>query len=248
MIVVYVDTLDSEKTFGLIVDLRKIERLINLIPDFKTKINSIKPVEKQILTITTDIDRYVIVYLKDFQANSTVIYVIDCNFDLSSSAVIQEFKPFSDKLTNQIKQYQNEIKKNIKETQVVLTDADLDELPTNFEGIFCCNVDSVVIKKAKDLGVLCAIENVKPNEGRMTVIADECLVNKFNNRIVNIYCIIHWDNQIDKKDNGYMYIKLRDLVNNIDKIEHFEESLKPLIGDINRAILLEKIDKYKINE
>jgi hypothetical protein len=248
MIVVYVDTLDSEKTFGLVVDLRKIERLINLVPDLKTKINSITPIEKLSLTITAELDPYAIVYQKDFRYNSTIIYVMECNYDFTSSFIIREFKPFTDKQTNQIKQVQNEIKKNIKESRVFLTDADPDELPTNLEGIYSCNVERLVIKKAKELEVLYEIENVEPEEGRRSAIADECLVNKFNIRIVNMYCFIHRDHQPDKKDNGYMYIKWRDLINNFDKIEQFEETLKPLVGDIDRAILLGKIDKYKMNE
>jgi hypothetical protein len=246
MIVVYVDTLDAEKTFGLVVDSGKIERLIDQIQGFYTKINSIKPIEKQTLSVTTELDRYVIVYQKDFRYNSTIIYVIDCDYDFSTSFVVREFKPFSDKQTNQIKQIQDEIRQNIEETQVVLTDADPDELPTDLEGIYSCNVERVVIQKANELEVLYELDNAEHEESRKTVIADECIINKFNIRIVNLYCFIHWEQQTDKKDNGYRYIKLRDLTNNFDKIAHFEESLKPYIGDKERAILKEKIDTFQL--
>jgi hypothetical protein len=248
MIILNLDTLAPDGKFGFVDNSKKVERIIELIPNLKAKIDSIPIADKRVITIATDIDRYILVYQKDFQAATSIIYIIDCDLDLDSNSAIQEYNPFSEKLKNQIKQFQKEIRINISELSLIyLTDADIDELPTNFNGIYSCNIDSVVIKKAKELGIIYAIENVMSGEGRRTAIVDECVVDELDNKIVNIYCIIHWDNQIDKKDNGYMYIKWRDLMNNLDKMELFEKALKPLIGGIDKAILLEKIDKYRMN-
>ena len=68
-------------------------------------------------------------------------------------------------------------------------------------------------------------------------------INSDESIIINIYAIIHFGGE----NNGFAYIKLFDLKNNLDKIDDFQKAIEGTGGKFDRSFFMEKFTKDKLN-
>lgn len=111
---------------------------------------------------------------------------------------------------------------------------------------FACDIDSVVLDKAKKLGARIMLDSSDQTEGVRTVIADE-RIKVDGKEIINAYAFIHFMGDDVPEENGYAYFKIYDLQNNKHLIGDFLDTLKKIGGESDRAFFMKRFDLSQLN-
>lgn len=158
-------------------------------------------------------------------------------------------KIFSENVINGIKQIQSQYDKvyNNKLDTVELTFAEPFEkiLKPN---LFICDNDNLVLDKAKQLGVLPIIEKLKDADRIKVVLVDDKVI--FDGKtITNVYALLHFAGYSEerKNENGFAYLKLFDLLNNLDKIDDFQKAVEGAGGKFDRGFFMERFTNKRLN-
>lgn len=227
--------------------LDKIKHNISLIDPMKNNIDEQKRLRKKAFTTMTVLGRWIVVYQANIiNDDDTIMYFIDFRFNLAGHQSAEIFSPNT--LDNIIKlqtQYDNVFKE--KYNMVELSYAEPFETIVK-PNLFVCGDDKIVLAKAKSLGILPAIENLKPGDTVKVIIVDES-VKVDDDYITNVYAVIHFGgHSIERQhDNGFTYIKIYNLKNNFDKVNDFEAAIQNAGGRFDRSFFMERFDKVKLN-
>jgi len=242
-----IDYLSPDENIGITEQLDKIKHNINQVEVLKKNIAEQKKNNKNSVSFITVLGRWIIFFHSNLTDDkNTSMHFFEYSLD---TKILKKADIFSDKVLAGIEQTQ------LKYYEVFNDKLDTFELSfaEPFEkvlkpNLFLCDIDDLVLHKAKELGVLPMIEKLKKGDRVKVVLIDEKITID-NNIITNIYALIHFGGHSDeqKNENGFAYIKLFDLINNIDKIVDFQKAIEGTGGKFNRASFMERFTKDKLN-
>lgn len=242
-----IDFMNPQGSRGFTSRLDKIKKNLDLIEPLKSSIEQKKQSRKDAFSIMTVVGRWLVVYQANVaNDNDTMMHFIDFRVDLTNR---EEDDIFSENTVQNLIALQEKYDTvyNEKMNTVELTLAEPFE--TVIRGnIFACDNDEIVIAKAKELGVFPMLENLVGNDRVKVTIADERqTIDK--ETVTNIYALIHFGGHSEerKHDNGFAYLKIFDLINNLDKIDAFQDAIEEAGGKFDRAFFMERFDKHKLN-
>jgi hypothetical protein len=242
-----IDFMNPQGSRAFTSRLDKINKNVELIQPLKSSIEQQKKSRKEAFSSITVYGRWLVIY----QANvandeDTIMHFIDFRVDLTG---LGENEIFSKKTLENlmILQTRYDTVFTDKMDTVELTLAEPFEKVVK-GNLFACDNDEIVLNKAKSLGVLPIIENLKDGDKVKVVLADERLTVD-NENITNVYALIHFGGHSEerKHDNGFAYIKIFDLLNNFDRVKDFEAAIENAGGKFDRAFFMERFDKHKLN-
>lgn len=170
----------------------------------------------------------------------TMMHVIDFRIDMSGkdNEII-----FSINTLNSIIQLQEQYDKVFEDKYdtVELSYAECNELiiKPNF---FCCDSNSTVLQKAKELDVLPGIES-SPGNGRVKVVLVEEKLTRDGELLTHLYAFLHFCGE----DGGFAYLKIYDLLRNLDRIDDLQNGIEGVGGNFDRVYLMDKFNMAKMN-
>ena len=242
-----IDFINPQGSRAFTTRLDKIEKNIDLIEPLKLNIEQQKQTRKEAFSSITVFGRWLVVYQANLASDEdTIMHFIDFRIDLTSNGKEEIFS--ANTLQNLITlQTRYDTVFTDKMDTVELTLAEPFETVVR-GNIFACDQDEIVIAKAKELGVFPMIENLVGNDKVKVTIADEKHTVD-NETLTNVYAVIHFGGHSEerKHDNGFAYLKIYDLLNNIDKIDAFQNAIEEVGGKFDRAFFMERFDKRKLN-
>jgi len=241
-----VDFINPTKNFALTENIDKITWNINQFDHIKENINQQKLNNKTGVTCIAVVGKWICVYqskVKDDEGTRMTFF--DFRVDIESL----EMAIFSPKTTDGIKKLQREIDKvfNSNYDNVDLTLAEVYEEIVE-ENLFVCTDDNIVLAKAKALGALPIIESLREGDKVKVSLVDE-RIKVENRQIVNAYALIHFGGHGPEKhhENGFTYLKIYDVLNNLDKVDTFSKAIENAGGKFSRAFFMEKFTTDKLN-
>lgn len=243
----FTDFINPQGLISIVSTLDKIQRNIELIPILKESINKQKQTSKKAFSSLTVSGRWLVVYQANVHDDDdTMMHFIDFRMDLD---FYKNEELFSQNTLNNLITLQSRYDSifSQKMDTVELTLAEIYEKVIK-DNLFACDNDDIVFAKAKDLGALPMIENLHGNEKVRVAIVDE-KQEVDDSIITNVYAIIHFDGHGEgrEKDNGFVYIKIYDLLNNFNLVQDFQDAVENAGGKFDRAFFMERFDKYKMN-
>jgi hypothetical protein len=175
------------------------------------------------------------------------MYFIDFNVDTGNLA---DLNIFSENVLLTISRMQNEyFDKVYNETHnnVELIFAEPYEKVV-LPNLFSCDSDEKVLAKAKELGALPIISTLKEGDRVKVALVDEKITSE-DKIITNVYALIHFGGHEEerKHDNGFAYIKLFDLMNNLDRVIDFQNAIEGAGGKFDRVFFIEKFTNGRLN-
>jgi hypothetical protein len=242
-----IDYMNPEGTLAITKRLDKINYNIGLLEPMKKYIDEQRKTVKEAFTSMTIFGRWIVLYKANITNDeSAKMYFFDFRRDLTD---LGSLKVFSQRTLNAIK--------TLQDRYIVVFPSNLDTVELTFAepfekvtkpNFFICDIDNVVIEKAKLLGVFPAIENLKNDEKVKVAIADE-KVKIDKGKITNIYAIFHFEEHGEERqnENGYMYLKIYDLLNNIDRLNDFQNVIEKSGGKFDRSYFMERFHIAKSN-
>lgn len=235
-----VDFINPQAVRGLVTSVDKVIYNISLIPEFEWNIKE-RQKQKSDFSMMTVFGRWLLVYQSNgIDDKDTMMHIIDFRIDMSGKS---NEEIFSITTLNNIIQLQERYDKVFEDKYdfVELSYAESNEqiIKPNFFG---CESDSVVLQKAKELGVLPAIES-DPGDGRIKVVLADEKVIRDGEPLTHVYAFMHFIGD----DGGFAYLKIYDLVRNFDKTDDLQQGIEEAGGNFDRVYLIEKFGKAKLN-
>jgi hypothetical protein len=235
-----VDFISPQGVRGLVTNVHKVAHNISQIPEFEKKIIE-RLQQKSDFSMITVFGRWILVYqANSINDNDTMMHVIDFRIDMSANSN-QEI--FSANTLRNIWQLQERYVKVFEDKYdtVELSYAESTEqiIKPNFFG---CESNSVVLQKARELGVLPAIES-DPGQGRIKVVLADEKVTRDGELLTHVYAFMHFTGE----DGGFAYLKIYDLVRNFDRTDDLQQGIEEAGGNFDRIYLMEKFNNAKLN-
>lgn len=242
-----IDFVNPDGNIASTTRLDKINHNIEQIEPLKKNINQQKLTNKNGVSIITVFGRWILIYQSNVTADkNTVMYFIDFRIDITP---IANGNVFSEKTIQGIKQTQSKYDKEYSSSldTVELTYAEPFEKVLK-PNLFFCDNDHLVLDKAKQLGALPIIETLKEGDRVKVALVDD-KVTFDDKKIVNVYALIHFGGHSEEKkhENGFAYLKLFDLLNNLDIIDDFQKAIEGAGGKFDRAVFIERFTKERLN-
>lgn len=226
-----VDFIDKNGYYAYTDRLDKIESNLDQVKYFKNNIQTTKATKTTPFLIMGVVGRWIIIYRNNGTDESgTTMYFLDYRLEVSNNAALKE--TFAPNNLNAIRALQEDHEKDfLPEMDIIeLVDAEPWEMVIK-RNFFACDNDERTLDKAKVLGVLPAIENLKPGDTVKVVIADE-RISTDSKTVLNIYALIHFGghNEKSKNENGFSYIKLYDFQNTETEIKTLHDAILNIGG------------------
>ena len=242
-----IDYLNPEGNFAITESIDKINYNISINEVFKKDIEYQMSNNKIGVTSLTNYGRWIVIYQADLINKEEVnMYILDFQIDLE---LLEKNKIFSKSIINAIWDLQqNAFKRFSKENDIVaLSFAETYEkiLKPNF---FFCDNDKTVLENAERLGVLLIIKSYNEGERVKVAIIDE-KIEIDGKKITNVYAFIHFVGHIKEKEheNGYVYVRIFDLLSNLYLIEDLEKTILGAGGKFDKTYFMERFTKERFN-
>jgi hypothetical protein len=242
----HVDFLSNQSVFAIVDKLEKITANLAQVEPLSTNINQQRKTATKGVSVVTVYGRWIIVYTENIlNQEDTQMYFFDFRFDLQP--IVKDL--FSESMAKSILTTQARYDEAFEDKYdtAELTLAELYEVVIQ-ENLFACNLDKKVLEKAKTLGVLPIIQSLKDGDTLKVCFADEIEKNE-HYTVNNIYALIHFGGHSpqNNSDNGFVYIKLRDIQNNSDQIENFLDKVAQTGVQFDRVTILERFTTARLN-
>ena len=242
-----IDFLNPTADIGIAERIDKINHNISQVEVLKQNIEQQKANNKNAVICMTVLGRWIVVYKSNLtNDDDTIMYFLD--FRIEAELFLQQ-DIFSEKIISGIKQIQTEYDKVYNDSidNFELTFAEPFEkiLKPN---LFVCDNDNIVLDTAKRLGALPIIKNLKEGNTVKVTLIDE-KIKLEDKSILNIYALIHFGGhgEESRNENGFAYIKLFDLINNLDKINDFQKFIEGAGGKFDRIFFTERFTNERLN-
>jgi len=242
----HVDFLSDQSVFAIVDKLEKITANLDKVEPLRTNINQKRKNAIKGVSVVTVYGRWIVVYIENIlNQEDTQMYFFDFRFDIQQ--LVEGM--FSESVANSILTTQARYDEAFKDKYdtAELTLAELHEVVIQ-ENLFACNLDEKVLEKAKVLGVLPILQTLKDGDTLKVCFADEIEKNE-HYTIKNIYALVRFGGHIPRNnsDNGFVYIKLRDVQSNTGLIEIFLEKVKQTGVQFDRISILERFTTARLN-
>lgn len=235
-----VDFINPKGVRGLVTSIDKVIYNISLIPEFERNIKE-RQKQKSDFSMMTVFGRWLLVYQSNgIDDKDTMMHVIDFRIDMSGKS---NEEIFSITTLNNIIQLQERYDRVFEDKYdtVELSYAEPNE-QVIMHNFFGCESNSIVLQKAKELGVLPAIES-DPGNGRIKVVLADEKVTRDGEPLTHVYAFMHFTGD----DGGFAYLKIYDLLRNFDRIDDLQKGIEEAGGNFDRVYLMEKFDTAKMN-
>jgi hypothetical protein len=248
---IYIDKfVFPNKGIGYTENHKKIEKNLSNFPDIYNKMQFAKIARKRRLNLVFDCSDYIVCLNMDLtKKQNSLMHFFNVKLDLKKILTETPVKQlFSVSEINSIIEYQKKIIQNIHIIQresIFLTLAESFEMPTGIDNIYTCLDDNIVIEKAKELGVYYTIE--RTDLALQTALIHELKNDKQSNKILDLFCFMHFDKKENPIDNGFVYIRFHDALNNIEKTENFFDIVTKTVGDFDRAFFTNTLKSFMSN-
>lgn len=242
-----IDFINPQESRAFTTRLDKIKRNVDLIEPLKSSIEQQKQTRKEAFSSITVCGRWLVVYQANISNDKdTIMHFVDFRIDLASRGEEEIFSPNTlQHLVTLQEKYDAVFTDKMDTVELTLA----EPFETVIKGdIFVCDDDEIVICKAKELGAFSMIETLVGNDRVKVTITDE--KQTIDKEIVtNIYAFIHFGGHGEEKkhENGFLYLKIFDLQNNLNKIDAFQNAIEEAGGKFDRAFFTERFDKTKLN-
>ena len=241
-----VDFLNEQGNLGFANTPDKIKANLKALPSFEKDVHQ-QHKQGKAFALMNIVGRWMVIY-QDQPTSSTsqIMYFLDFRYDLESVIVGMFSAPLAKAILNAQPQFDKEYREI--NNLVELTLAEPYEVMIS-PGIFACNVDDRVIMKANTLGVLPILEAKKEDSGTKVCFADET-EGEGESAIRNLYALLRFHGATtrqDELDEGYVYLKLRDLENNIELLDSFFDKVLNSGVSFDRGAILQRFTKHRLN-
>jgi hypothetical protein len=243
-----IDFINPQGNIALTEKLDKIEFNIGQVEPFRQNVLEQRKKNKNGVICMAPMGRWIVIYREDIKSgNNICMYFIDFNVDTGNLA---DLNIFSENVLLTISRMQNEyFDKVYNETHnnVELIFAEPYEKVV-LPNLFSCDSDEKVLAKAKELGALPIISTLKEGDRVKVALVDEKITSE-DKIITNVYALIHFGGHEEerKHDNGFAYIKLFDLMNNLDRVIDFQNAIEGAGGKFDRVFFIEKFTNGRLN-
>lgn len=238
-----IDFINPGKTFSMTTDLEKIRFNVGQMPGVAENIENKKKSASEAISVITVFGRWIVVYQANVASeDDTILYFVDFRIEIDPF----EGQVFSPKAIVGIKQLQQRYDSAFKPAMdsVELSFAEVHENVIK-PNLFACGVDEIVLKKAKELGVLPTIQP-SVDDGRVRVTLSDDWEEKDGKMLLHIYALIRFS-RTDEEESGYGYLRAYDVQNNRNLIDDFWEAIQKTGGDFERSYLIERFTNVKLS-
>jgi hypothetical protein len=233
-----IDFINKEGTKGYASRPDKIYSNFCLLGVLDQYVAELQKRKGETVSIMTLFGKWIIIFQGgDINTDDSVMHTIDFRTDLKT-----EYRPgfFSDEIMEAFVDIQTNYSK------VYTKDADFIEL-TYAEphekvvksNLFLCEGNEMVFQKAETLGILGNVKNMSEDGEMKVLIAQEKIIVE-NNDVINLYAIINF------QESEYVYLKIYDLENNLERLDDFQTSIE-LTGVKFDKSLLKYLTKEALN-
>ncbi|MBK9638153.1 MAG: hypothetical protein IPO63_10180 [Bacteroidetes bacterium] len=241
----HIDFINPQKNVARTEDLDKIRFNIELIAPFKERIKDLKKTKESAFSCMTIVGRWIVIYKTNvLNDHNTTLKFID--FRINVDELNEDFSENTIKGVKQIQtEYNNEFIPSLDNVELTFAETHEEIIKEN---LFFTDQDVLVVRKAKKLGVLEIIGNLKVEDGLKVAFVDE--KESLNDKeIVNRYAFINFGEHHENKkhENGLAYLKIFDFSNNFDIINDFQLAIENLGVKFDRALFVDKFGPEKLN-
>lgn len=242
-----IDFINPQGSIAFTDRIDKIQLNLKQVEPLKRNIEQQRLTNKNAISCITVIGRWIVIYQSNLtNDDDTIMHFIDCRIDIEP---IANGNIFSEKTIQGIKTIKSEYDKvyNDNLDTVELTFAEPFEKILR-PNLFFCDNNEIVLQKARQLGTFPIIETLKEGDRVKVTIVDEKVIVD-NNRILNVYALIHFGGHSEerKDENGFAYVKIFDLLNNPQNIDDFQKAIEGAGGKFERAFFMEKFAIDRLN-
>ena len=242
-----IDFINPQGNIAFTDRIDKIQLNLKQVEPLKQNIQQQKLTNKNAVSCITVLGRWIVIYQSNLtNDNDTIMHFIDFRIDI---APIANDNIFSEKTIQGIRTIQSEYDKvyNDKLDTVELTFAEPLEKVLK-PNLFICDNNDFVLLKAKELGALPIIETLKVGDRVKVAFVDEKVIID-DKTITNVYALIHFGGHSEerKNENGFAYIKILDLLNNLQNIDDFQKAVEGAGGKFDRAFFIDKFTVDRLN-
>lgn len=244
--VLHVDYLNEQSILGFADSPDKVEANLKLLPDFAKGIEQQRPRATMAFVVINTVGRWLIVYREQVRNPvKKMMYFIDFRYEVDE--VIKGI--FSGPLAESILARRSEFDESYQKATdtVELTLAEPYEIEISRD-IVACNVDEQVIRKADALGVLPILQAPQSDSSVKACFADE-MEGEGDSTTKNVYAFLRFgeSDKSNSNDNGYAYLKLRDLNSNIMQLDSFLDKVLSSGVRFDRAAIFQRFTKDRLN-
>lgn len=244
----------ADKTVSYTQDYEKIEKNLKdfqSINDVYKLIEIEKSKNRNGIATFFNLLNYLVYLRIDFRTNEdSLMYFFDLNIDIKTKFLqTRQNNLLSDKEIEHALHFQTELKKDVRIKQqageIFFTAGKTFEIPTNFDNIYFCNIDDIVISKAKELNIYESIE--RTDLAQQTYLVQEKTTDKQKNKIVDFFCFVHSEKHKNPDDNGFIYIRFNDVLSNLNKMDDFFEIISFIARDFDKVIFTNFVNSISLN-
>jgi hypothetical protein len=234
-----IDFINKEGTKGYTTRPDKIYHNLCLMGILEQYITELQKRKETTFSFMTFFGRWIIIYQGgDINIDDAVMHIVDFRIDLKTeyNAAI-----FSQDIMDGFVDIQTSY------TKVFTADADFIDLSyaEPYEkvvkpNLFVCESNEMVFEKAASLGILQAVEDLSKDNDVKVLIAQE-KVTVENSNVINMYAIINFEG------SEFIYLKLYDLHNNLERLDDFQTSIEQTGVKFDRSFALKYFTKEVLN-
>lgn len=242
-----IDFINPQGNIAFTNRIDKIQLNIKQVGHLIQNIDQQKSTNKNAVSCVTVLGRWIVIYQSNLiNHDDTIMYFIDFRIDVE---LIEKENLFSKKTIQGIKTIQSEYDKiySTKLDTVELTFAEPLERVLK-PNLFICDNNDLVLQKAKELGTLPIIETLMEGDRVKVALVDERVIID-NKTITNVYALIHFGGSSEERinENGFSYIKIFDLLNNVQNIDDFQKAIEGAGGKFDRVFFMDKFTIDRLN-
>lgn len=229
----------------------KIDNNLRHLPEIANFVKTGFDSDKDNITLVMECGRYILIYSEDKSGESKSMSFFDYRVNLTDLKRLGAISDNRFYLAEQVQGKINQmalINKYVVENEIELFCAEPYEIILE-DDFFSCYNDEIVIKRAKELGVYVIINNLNPGEMVRVALVDEIEVIN-NAKFKNVYAFAHFGNHPDvkKEENGYTYVRLRNVQENTSKLDKFFQVVDAMgCSKYDKDFWIERLAKERHN-
>lgn len=240
-----VDYIHPQKTLVWVSNVKNIEQVLLNVKTLKQHIDEKKKqAAVRPYSILGIAGRWLLVYSANgINDDDTMLYFVDFRIELGNSAVsnILSVGAIANLKTLQMK-YDPVYKEEMNTYEVSYATENEKVLKAN---LVSCDLDAVVLQKAKSMGVLHILESAKAKDQFQITLSDE-VVDEGDYKSKNVYALVHFKATAEESD-GFLYIKVYDIASNLELMGDFVKVLEQLGGKFDRAFMMQRFMPEQLN-
>ena len=239
-----IDFLNPAGTFTMTTNIDKVKANLDKVIPLKEAVEKRrKESTAEALSVATVFGRWIISYqgnVKD--ENETMLYIFEFDADISK----YEAEIFSGKAVQRFNDIRKQYKPAYKSSMntVELSFAKPYEIVVK-PNLFTCVEDSIVLHKAKTLGLFPTVQTAVFDPNDRATIADENeeIDGKW---IKHVYAFMRFA-KTENEPVGYSYLRIYDAQHNMHLVDDFMKALDTAGIRFDSGMLMERFDNTKLN-